>query len=127
MLGAFAYTLPGYGVEYGGNHLYQFADVLTNFTSLLMFVIIATTILGALLNRRHNKVKVTRSRGFVPAAIIALVINYFAAAYMIIASIVDMAGYNGADQKVATIKFIIFIAILAISIVPALITTRNKK
>jgi hypothetical protein len=59
-IGAYGYTIDGYGENYGGNHLYAFCDILTNFTSLLVFIIIVTAVLGGLINRKTKKVKVIK-------------------------------------------------------------------
>ena len=133
-IGAYGYTINGYGKNYGGDHLYAFCDILTNYTSLLIFIIIVTAVLGALINRKTKKIKVIKYKYFVPAAICAIVINYAAGLYMIIEAIVNITGYNKISPieiKGYIIEFIIFITILAICILPALWTTyvikNNKK
>lgn len=67
-------------------------------------------IFGGLINRITNKVTVTKSKFFIPAAIVAIVFLMVAAIYMISANIVGMTGYGNADSKTETIKFVIFIA-----------------
>ena len=126
-IGAYGYTIDGYGSNYGGNHLYAFSDVLTNYTSLLMFIIIVSAVLGALINRKTKKIKVMKYRFFVPAAIISVIFNYSAGIYMIIEAIVDLTGFNGADVQGNIVKLIVFLFILFVSIVPALVTTHMRK
>ncbi len=112
-----------YSKVYAGGKLYSFADTLTNFTSLLMFIIISTSLLGAIFNRKSNKVKVQKSWYFLPAAWIAVVINYAAGLYMIIEAIVNSTGYNNADGTSALINLLVFIIIIGLSVVPALFST----
>ena len=134
-IGAYGFTIiNGYGIQYGGDHLYAFCDVLVNYTSLLIFIIIVTAVLGALINRKTKKVKVIKYKWFVPAAICAIIINYAAGLYMIIEAIVNIAGYRITDPieiKAYVIELILFVVILAICILPALWTTylskNNKK
>jgi len=118
-LGGYVYK-ETYGEEYAGGHLYQFSDVLTNFTSLLIFLIIAVAILGGLINRKTNKVKVEKSKLFIPSGIITVVIIFSASIYMIIESIVGMTGYNGADVGSNILLFIIFIAFILVSLIPGI-------
>lgn len=126
-IGAYGYTKDGYGSEYGGNHSYQFADLLTNFTSLLIFIIISTVLLGAIINRKTKKVDVIKSKAFIPLAITSVIINYLAGGYMFISSIVDATGYNGANSQAGVVEFIVFITILGISILPILfVPIKNK-
>jgi len=125
-IGAFAYTMDNYP-GYAGDHLYSFADLITNFTSLVMFIIIATSILGALKNRKTNRIKVKKSKTFVPFAIISIVINYVAGAYMIIESIINATGFNGADSKTGIIQILILLGLLSISIIPGIFQAQAEK
>jgi len=113
----------GFWRQYAGGSLYTFADVLTNFTSLLMFIIISTAVLGAIINRKTKKVEVEKSRYFLPAAWIVVVINYSAGLYMIIEAIVNSTGFNGSDGLSSLINLMVFLAIMGISIIPALLST----
>lgn len=131
LVGVFGYSLNDYVDDYGSvGTLYTLADALVNFTSLLMFIIIATSILGAIINRRTNKVEVKRSKVFLPAAWISVIIFYAAGAYIIGSSLLDMFNVTGDlshDEIIsAVIKFVIFIAVLGISIIPALIKDEFK-
>lgn len=132
LVGVYAYNLNDYADDYGKvGTLYTLADALVNFTSLLMFIIITVSVLGALRNRKTNKVEVKRSRVFKPAAWIAIVVFFSAGAFMIGAAFLDMFNVTGDlshDEIVSSvIKFVIFIAILAISIVPAIISTKREQ
>lgn len=104
--------------------LYTFADTLVNFNSLLMFIIITTTTLGAIINRKTKRVEVVKTKTFVASAYIAIFIFYAAGSFMIVASFLDMFNLTGelSKQEVAStiIKFIVFVVIITTSIVPAL-------
>lgn len=124
LVGVFAYNLNDYVDDYGSvGTLYTLADALVNFTSLLMFIIISVAVLGALLNRKTNKVEVTKSKLFVPAAIIAIIIFFSAGAFMIVAAFLDMFDITNDlshdEINSSIIKFVIFIIILAASIIPS--------
>lgn len=125
----------------GTEQLYVFADLLTNFTSLAMFIIIGISILGTLINRTKNKVKVEKYRWFVPAAWVALIflalgtIYYIANDFALAAGLfVDPTIKNGKvtvsvwEKQVSYIvQLSILIFTLIISAVPLLIPANNKE
>lgn len=111
----------------GADSLYGFTDVVTNFTSMIMFSMIATTILGGLINRKTKKVEVHRSKIFVPSAIIGIVAMYSSLIYMVLVTIVDMTGFNGADKMDALIKFMFFISLLGACALWTLIEIKTKR
>ena len=131
------YTLTGKDIKmneysriYGGGALYSFADVLTNYLSLMMFVVLAITIIFGIVNRKTQKVEVKKNRLFVPAGIIFVVIFLSAFVYYMVEAITNMTGFNGADQASSIINFSVLLGILAISIIPALISEfafKNKR
>ena len=122
-----------YGEDYQFNgqnigRLYTLCDMLTNFTSLLVFVIIAVSIVGGIINRRTNKIKVTKIRFFIPIAYTAVIFILIGSAYMLIETIVNMTGFRGADATTSIINFAIMITILVISGLPIVLDAfRNKK
>lgn len=109
----------------GADSLYGFTDVITNFTSMTMFAMIATAILGGLVNRKTNKVKVKKSKIFIPSAIIGVSMMYLSFIYMLIVTIVDMTSFNGADPIDAVVKFLFFILSIAICLVWTLIEIKS--
>lgn len=115
----------GYGS--GSGNLYCMADMLTNYTSLMAFVIIAGAIAGALINRKTNKVEVEKRSYFVPCAWIAIIFCSLATIYMIANNIAGMTGLNGADQKTEVTKFVILVVTLAISVLPIIIPNKYVK
>lgn len=110
-----------------GTYLYSFSDILVNYTSLLIFLIICGSVIGGLVNRKTNKVSVKKEKYFIPTAIFAVILFYSSFIFVIIASIIDMTGYNGADVSSSILKFSIFIIILILSIVPAWISIQMQK
>jgi hypothetical protein len=52
----------------------SFVDTYANWNALFAFVCVTFAIVGALHNRRTNKVKVEKSKVFIPAAIIAILV-----------------------------------------------------
>lgn len=68
MIGVYVYKFDEYSFYGPQGTLYTFADHIVNYTTLVMIIIITTSILGALRNRKTNKVEVKRSKFFVPAA-----------------------------------------------------------
>ena len=78
----------------GSGNLYNMADMLTNYTSLMAFAIIAGSVAGALWNRKTNAIKVDKKWYFMPAAIIAIIFTVVAVVYMVSDNIAGMAGAN---------------------------------
>ncbi|WP_168388305.1 APC family permease [Mycoplasma marinum] len=105
----------------------ELTDLLTNWTSLLVFLMISFAIMGALVNRKTNKIKVKKSKIFIPSAIISIILTTIPGIYMIVASIVDMTGFNKAGIGKATTTFIVLIATIIISCIPLIIEKVNKK
>ncbi|TCG11517.1 APC family permease [Mycoplasma todarodis] len=126
-VGAYAYKdTVGYQGQYGyykTASLYSFVDLLTNWSSLLVFGVIVFSIVGALINRKTNKIKVEKSKLFIPAAIISILFTAIPVIYMLIASVVDMTGFNHADRMSSTTTFCVLIGTLLLSFLPWLIET----
>ncbi len=125
LAGSFAYIgTDTYTQNYGSEKvsaLYNFVDLLTNWTSLLVFGVIVLSIIGALINRKTKQIKVIRSKVFIPASIIAIILTITPIIYMLIASIVDMTGFNNSDILSSTTTFFVLISTFIISLIPWLI------
>ncbi|EFF41387.1 amino acid permease [Mycoplasmopsis alligatoris] len=124
--GANFYTIDNYGVDvYGtGAYFYTFTDVIVNFTSLLVFIIIQLAITGAIINRWKNKVEVHRKRYFLVCATLSNLMFYAAIIFFFVASVIDMTGLitNDTDFIISSvIKFAILIIIIFLSILPEII------
>lgn len=70
--------------------LISFADLTANWTSLFAFIFIIFAIVGCLKNRKNNKVKVEKSKLFVPCAWISIIILSLAMLYVVVASFADV-------------------------------------
>lgn len=131
LIGVYVYELNNYSHLGKVGALYTLSDALVNFNSLLMFIIIATTVLGALINRKTKKIATKKTRGFIVAACICVSIFYLAGVYMIGAALLDMFNLVGDLDKdeitSAIIKFSVFIGILGISIIPSLFPNALSK
>lgn len=125
----------------GTAQLYEFADILTNFTSLLAFVIIGGSIFGAILNRKTKHVEVKKSKLFLPFAWISVVFLAIGTLYFIIDQFTLVGGLNvdpimngketyatvGQQQFAYGMKFIFLAISMAISIIPMAIPANNKE
>ena len=115
---------------YGGGALYSFADTITNYMSLMVFVVLAIVVIFGIINRKTGKVKVKTNRLFVPCGIVFVTVFLSAFVYYMVEAITNMTGFNGADHASSIINFSILLGMLALSIVPALISEyglKNKK
>ena len=108
-------------------NLYEMMDLITNFTSLFIFVFMGIAIFGALLNRKSKLIKVKKSKYFLPSAILSIVFISIGAIYMLVDAVVNMFGVNGADITTSIVKFMILILIIFISSIPLIIDLFKKK
>ena len=93
IIGVFAYIPGGYaGIEYGSGmkSLYNFADLMANWTALFTFTFIVLAIFGALRNRKTKKVVTEQKKYFKPMAIISIVIMSISLFITIFAPIFDL-------------------------------------
>ena len=118
-VGILGFGVGSYGTGYGSGagNLYNLADMLTNYTSLMVFLIINGGVVGAIINRRTNKVKVEKKWFFIPAAIIATIFSFAGAIYMFADNISGMTGLNGADEKTEITKFVILTITLSLTLI----------
>ncbi|WP_027121836.1 APC family permease [[Mycoplasma] imitans] len=75
VIGGLGYIDNGYSdLDYGTGvgKIYSFSDLMANWTSVIAFVYIVVAIMGGLANRRSNRIKVNKSKLFVPSAICAM-------------------------------------------------------
>lgn len=129
-IGVYVYKINENTVFGSVGTLYTLSDTLVNFNSLLMFIIITTSVLGAIINRRKKTVEVKKSRYFLPAAWVCVVIFYSAGAYMIGTAFLDMFNIRGdfEEHEIASsiIKFAVFAGVIAISTFPAFAANASK-
>ncbi len=88
-------TLP-VGYELGGtigscNSLYSFCDLMANWTSIFAFLCIVFATIGAMMNRKTNKIKVRKAKGFWFCSIVSTILISIAILFIVVASIADIA------------------------------------
>lgn len=116
-----------YARIYGGGALYTFADVITNYTSLLVFIILAVVVIYAMLNRKTNKVSVKQHKLFIPAGIIFVAVFMSSQVYYIVEALYNIVTLTGEGQVSAGINFSVMVAIAVISITPAVVSEYNVR
>lgn len=98
--------------------IYKMADLLTNYTSLFVFVIIGVAIFGGLVNRRTKRVKVEKSKLFIPSAIISTIFLIIGTIYFLISPLIDLAYLTNYEKKMQNIyTFLVMIGTLVISFI----------
>ncbi len=107
--------------------LFQFADVLLNYSSLITFMILATIVLGCLINRKTKTVEVEKRRFFAFYAFFSLLVFYGGGLYIVIAALVDMTGFNQASTISGLIQFLIILSVLIMSTIPAVVSFYRGK
>lgn len=103
--------LDAYGTTW---FLYRFSSSMISFVCQFMLAIIATVLVGGLLNRKKNFVKTIQYKFFVPLAIIAIIPQYLGFLYLLIATFSDASGAFGStgfQQYDAIIQIVIFIVV----------------
>ena len=93
IIGVFGYIPGGYaGAGYGAGmeNLYNFADLMANWTALFTFGFIVASIYGCLKNRKTKKVVTEQKRYFKPMAIVSIVIMSISLFVTLFAPIFDL-------------------------------------
>ncbi|MGL4343505.1 MAG: APC family permease [Metamycoplasmataceae bacterium] len=93
VIGVFGYIPGGYnGAGYGTGmeSLYNFADLMANWTALFAFAFIVASIYGCLKNRKTQKIKTDEKKYFKSMAIISIIIMSIALFVTIFAPIFDL-------------------------------------
>ena len=116
-----------YEGAYGSSDgIYILMDLVTNFTSLFIFIFIGLAIFGALLNRKNKKQEVEKNKYFVVSAIVGIIFITIGSIYMLVAAFVDMFGVNGSDSVESIIKFAIMMLTISVAAVPLIIDSFKK-
>lgn len=110
-----------------GGKLYELADLLLNYSSLLIFVIITTAILGALINRKTKRIVVKKVRFFKMYSIIAIFMFYFSLLFVIVSALINATGFNNANVGQEIIKLTIFLGVIIIVLIPPLFQSWKKQ
>lgn len=108
-----------------GSGLTNIADILSNYMSLFILLIIATIILGALI--KHKKLRnFTSDLHFKIVAIFAIALFYSALIFSLIGAIVDATGFNGANFSLSLMKAIALFTILALTTLLGFLDIRRE-
>jgi uncharacterized membrane protein (UPF0182 family) len=120
----------------------SFVDLMANWTSLLAFACIVFAMIGALINRKTNRIKTDRKKSFIPAAYISIVIVGVGLIFVIVQSFANLGlvlhyasvGKYGThtDVKIdnivgSVLTVFTLLAFVAIMFIPAFIKCHNKK
>jgi hypothetical protein len=144
VVGLFFANTSNYGVlftEWGVTGLYSFVDIISNWGVFFAFAVITIAILGGLINRKTNQIKVTKSRLFVPGAWISIVMVAIIFLYIVASSFanIGLVSYyynnhmydNQETANTALLSAIMSASMLAlyvvVPIIPACFTRKNKK
>lgn len=97
--------------------LYAMSDVLTNYTSLFVFVIIGFSIIGALINRKKQTVEVEKSKLFIPSAIISILFLLIGSLYFLLSPLIDLTFLTDHSKKMQNVyTFLVMIGTLIITV-----------
>ncbi|MGL5732769.1 MAG: APC family permease [Metamycoplasmataceae bacterium] len=123
LIGVFAYIPGGYadiGYGTGMERLYNFADLMANWTSLFAFGFIVAAIYGCLRNRKTKKIATDQKKYFKPMAISAIIIMAISLFVAVFAPIFDlMAIYylkDLADEEIIGRVMLVIVLLLFIAI-----------
>lgn len=114
------------------NSLYSFCDLMANWTSILVFLCIVVATIGCLKNRKTNKVKVIRAKGFVPCAIISTIIIGLAIVFILSSTFGNIAlvytrGGTGEEKLGAIMTLVVLVLFVLICIIPSAIEMKKEK
>lgn len=137
IIGTFGYfDAGGYGDQNYGKYmgaLYSFADLMASWLSVFVFVFVMLPIVGALKNRKTNKIKVEKSKNFVPFAWIAIIMVSIAMIIQVLIPIIDLfllIGAKDIDNEIIVARVVlIFVLILffALTYIPSKIEIEKEK
>ncbi|NQZ66144.1 MAG: amino acid permease [Mycoplasmatales bacterium] len=102
--------------SHGKFYVYSFINIITNYNSLIIYLAISGSVVGGLINRKTQRIKVEKSKLFLPSAIISCIFVSIGFTYTIIEGIVDSTGFNDANKLDALIKLIFFLSFILISL-----------
>lgn len=85
-------SIKGYDIVKDGpcNSLYSFCDLMANWTSILAFLCIVFATVGAMINRKTNRIKVNKVKGFWFCSIISSIIIGLAILFIVVAAFADL-------------------------------------
>lgn len=81
------------------NKLYNFTDLVANWTALIVYTLIAMAILGGIKNRKHNFVKVQKKKYFLVSAYFIVIVTYLSVIITTIIPFIDLFLLIGFDKE----------------------------
>jgi APA family basic amino acid/polyamine antiporter len=117
-------------VSIKGN-IYDFTDLLTNWISLIIFIIISTIILVHVIKKikltKNNKTKLARiDKWLIVMSILTVILVYIPGIFMVVNSFVNISGFNGANSRAALIESITLVLTILLSLVPVFFAMVKK-
>lgn len=92
-------------------NIYAMSDFMTNYTSLFAFIFIGFAIFGGVLNRKNKKIKVEKSKLFLPFAIISIIFLSLGTLYFFIEPIVNIFIIDDWKSKLSNITLLTILLI----------------
>lgn len=136
IIGVFGYIPGGYeGIGYGAGmeNLFNFADLMANWTALFTFAFIVASIYGCLKNRKNKKVVTEEKKYFKPMAISAIVIMSLALFITIFAPIFDIMAIfyfkNLSNEEIIgrVMLVVVLVLFIALTFLPTVIEDSINK
>ncbi|MGL5522239.1 MAG: APC family permease [Metamycoplasmataceae bacterium] len=144
LIGVFAYIPGGYkfldenqvellGYGSGMASLYNFADLMANWTALFTFAFIVCSIAGCLKNRKTKKIVTEEKKYFKPAAYISIIIMSIALFVTVFAPIFDLLFlFNlpnaGSEEIIGRVMLVVVLGLfMALTFLPTIIEDHIEK
>ena len=124
------------------NGLYSFCDLMANWTSIIAFLCVVFATVGAMKNRKTNKVQVRKAKGFWACSIISTIVISVACLFIVVAAIADVAivagwhkdigeGYSQSDWNKdilgAIMTLVMLFVFVAVCCIPSSIEMHKEK
>ena len=126
------------------NTLYSFVDLMANWTSIIAFLCVVFATVGAMKNRKTNKVKVRKVRGFWFCSIASTIVISVAIIFIVVAAFYDLGiiatkwhadigvkEYTqeqwNTDMLGAIMTVVVLFAFIAMCVIPSSIESRKEK
>ena len=123
--------------------LYSFTDLMGNWTSVFAFAFIIVAMIGGIINRKTNNVKVKQVKGFYPCSNIAVIIIGIGLLFVVVSSIANIPIVAGWQSQIGTgdydyehwrsdmigvsLTLVLLFAYALITIIPSVVAVHNEK
>lgn len=118
------------------NTLYSFCDLMANWTSIFAFLCVVFATIGAMKNRKTNKVAVTKVKGFWFCSIVSTIVISLGVLFILVASVADIAIVNSWDHYAenwstemlgAIMTLVMLVVFVAVCCIPSSIEMHKEK